>query len=1565
VELGAPAGISANSQTGNIQNSGARLLSEAAHYHYSGNSPQETGDGLPHRVSTLSLNNPHGLSLTLDLEVNDALILQEGIITTGDNTLKLNNPDGGVSGGGLQAYVHGNLARTIAAGAQHYSFPLGDQHYAPLTLSFQEGTLPGEVLATTTPTNHPQTHQTLFAAGQRVSRYWTVQTLQGLEAFSADAAFFWNGNEAEPGFSYLEARMARFNGTQWTYPATGASSPGSVAVTGLTSFSDFQVGNKNCVDGPVTIIGSIPNACDGSTVEVPVTVTSFQNVGAISLSIDFDPEVLTPLEFTGHPTLVDLAPMSFQVVNNSRIKISWFAEDAATLPDGATLATLVFTYQGEATAQLSFNHFDPQWNQYSSGYPEYADFCDQPHDEYYINGAVHGNFKPEVTAATLTWSLTETMEDAATVTGDLETGFIQCINPNHNLYFFGLSALLLENDKTIQEQHYNPFYLEPGSAPQEFFTYWENEGVHAGATEPWAVHQWGIISGQQPSFYIFRDESGLHLVDGYTRDFLQQGDLPFRLFGDLPEGQYHFEGMVRSSEGCTSETFTISLGLQEAPNAHAGVDAIVCDASHYKLQATPSAGTGEWSGSGPGIPVFSDVNDPQATVTVEHAGTYTFTWTETNGICTDSDAVEVTFLKGTIAATTSIPPIAEILTVTATPLILEVVVNHPTQDAGAGPEILYDGLLQFSAPLPGGAAVREFRMISGGTTIVYPVDISNPGGRTHLLFSEITGQQPQPLSSYQNAQYRYQIAFDGLEDVTVTASMVTFLENFVPGGCYAILASTSFGIAFNPATANLPGQANAPCHDAAVDFQYSIAYPAIKNISPGGEILTDIRITLNMPFEEGANLYWSRSGGPMLPAAVSLTGLSSFFLSEVTGEPLSLLSEFSEEFDTWQFSVTGLAPASYTMTFENMARLRVVKADDQLQIPGNPPQESDYITYWYPFTHDQIALMVPEALTAGVSPAPASCHGYSDGSITISNPLGGYGTWEVSLNTTDWFVVSAASPHTFSNLAAGNYTVWIRDAAHPTCQASLGQHTVSQPEQLLIEGTPFLYPHDYHISWHGAQDGSIALAVTGGTPAYLYAWTGPDDFSSTEKDIEGLGAGTYFITVTDAHGCIASANYTLTQPDAISLSGNIRYFKGTDAPLPLEQVSVRLLRNETEIHETIANAGYYFFENVQPGTEPFTVSLAKAPPVRNSINTTDAAQVNAWISQEYETEKVRFLAGDGNADNRLISNDVTLIQQYFLHEAPPDNWGADNGSPLVWVFWPAGETIAQNPVTPVSPDFRTITLTVPPASTPLSKDFYGMVAGDFNHSWTLADDAPVDKNALPENLALLHEGHMVVSPGSDFDLPVFTEKALTTGAISLILELPDPGLLVRDVSIPGAQAGTVKYALKENILRISWFSTTPLHFSPGETLLILQLQAPKTAGEEPLRILLAHDPMNELADGSYHPIPHVVLGTRVVALSGLGNQSPDVASALLLECFPNPFRGSTTFAWHLPAAGRVRLEIHSLQGHRIGTLLDQWQPAGHNQYILSEPLPAGMYLATLSLEGPDGLVKKTIRLLSR
>lgn len=102
------------------------------------------------------------------------------------------------------------------------------------------------------------------------------------------------------------------------------------------------------------------------------------------------------------------------------------------------------------------------------------------------------------------------------------------------------------------------------------------------------------------------------------------------------------------TNGSCSDFATVSVNFYELPIADAGIGGDECDLD-FTLSANASVPNGEWAYTGPGTATFGSSTAATTTVDVSQSGTYTFTWTETNGICVDSDDVVVNFYDQPVA----------------------------------------------------------------------------------------------------------------------------------------------------------------------------------------------------------------------------------------------------------------------------------------------------------------------------------------------------------------------------------------------------------------------------------------------------------------------------------------------------------------------------------------------------------------------------------------------------------------------------------------------------------------------------------------------------------------------------------------------------------------------------------------------------------------------------------------------------------------------------------------------------------------------------------------------------
>ncbi|MBU3700178.1 MAG: hypothetical protein FGM33_09280, partial [Candidatus Kapabacteria bacterium] len=167
----------------------------------------------------------------------------------------------------------------------------------------------------------------------------------------------------------------------------------------------------------------------------------------------------------------------------------------------------------------------------------------------------------------------------------------------------------------------------------------------------------------------------------------------------------------------------------------------------------------------------------------------------------------------------------------------------------------------------------------------------------------------------------------------------------------------------------------------------------------------------------------------------------------------------------------------------------------------------------------------PPVLSATTSKTNITCNSATDGTITVSNPQGGYGTYQFRLNTGAW-----QSSGSFNNLDAGTYSVQIRDAAFTTCVVVLGDQVITRPAALTATVAKT------NITCFTATDGTITVTnPQGGYGTYQYrlntgAWQSSGSFAN-------LDAGTYSVQIRDAAqvSCVVVlGNQVVTRPAAVT-----------------------------------------------------------------------------------------------------------------------------------------------------------------------------------------------------------------------------------------------------------------------------------------------------------------------------------------------------------------------------------------------------------------------------------------------
>lgn len=162
-------------------------------------------------------------------------------------------------------------------------------------------------------------------------------------------------------------------------------SDGSSVVLNDLPFGEFYLNGSLAFleNSPVTTAPVI-SSCSGGSIDVPITVSAFNSIGAISLTLQFNDASLTYDSFTndsGFPGLYVYNP------NSGVITAAGFSVDSGvSLPDGAVLFTLHFNSVSGSTALEWFD--DGISCEYAGPPPDYSVLNDIPQESYYIDGFI-------------------------------------------------------------------------------------------------------------------------------------------------------------------------------------------------------------------------------------------------------------------------------------------------------------------------------------------------------------------------------------------------------------------------------------------------------------------------------------------------------------------------------------------------------------------------------------------------------------------------------------------------------------------------------------------------------------------------------------------------------------------------------------------------------------------------------------------------------------------------------------------------------------------------------------------------------------------------------------------------------------------------------------------------------------------------------------------------------------------------------------------------------------------------------------------------------------------------
>ncbi|WNM20216.1 GEVED domain-containing protein [Flavobacterium capsici] len=226
-------------------------------------------------LGSLSVNNSNTSGVTLsglDMSLSGTLTFALGKLNTGANKVILITGASTTGASNTTGYVVGNLQRNFSTGSNvSRIFDVGTDKYAPVTVNFASVTTAGNLIASTTSGDHPNTSTSGLNSNLSVNRFWSL-TNSGIAFNNYLVTLGWQVTDNDAGVTAANFKLGKFSSSVWSLPAvsgtpTATSLSSTNSITSASGFGDFIVA-QSCPALNAGTNGSLV-ICVGSTLTEP------------------------------------------------------------------------------------------------------------------------------------------------------------------------------------------------------------------------------------------------------------------------------------------------------------------------------------------------------------------------------------------------------------------------------------------------------------------------------------------------------------------------------------------------------------------------------------------------------------------------------------------------------------------------------------------------------------------------------------------------------------------------------------------------------------------------------------------------------------------------------------------------------------------------------------------------------------------------------------------------------------------------------------------------------------------------------------------------------------------------------------------------------------------------------------------------------------------------------------------------------------------------------------------------------------------------------------------------
>ena len=391
---------------------------------------------------------------------------------------------------------------------------------------------------------------------------------------------------------------------------------------------------------------------------------------------------------------------------------------------------------------------------------------------------------------------------------------------------------------------------------------------------------------------------------------------------------------------------------------------------------------------------------------------------------------------------------------------------------------------------------------------------------------------------------------------------------------------------------------------------------------------------------------------------------------------------------------------------------------------------------------------------------------------------------------------------------------------------------------------------------------------------------------------------TYVAMITDSV-CTTTDAVTVFTVGQNQVTGTFKYNNTPQTPMTNSTVQCRDANNVVLLTAQTDATGTYSMSGMTNGT--YTVTGVTNKPW-GGVNSVDALGIARSFTGAAPLVGLRVKAADVNGSNTINSLDALTTSRRFSGSIASFTVGN-------WAYEAVPTTVAGGVTT---------------------RNIMALAYGDVNGSYQ-----PNTALRLDPRMVAFNQGYMTASDLTI--LPVRIDRALSLGALSVVVELP---VGVRAEAVRSALIkGDFDFHQNGNELRISWFSVDGVELSENDLLFSMELSGVSSLNASDLHFGELSEAASPLAE--VYPL----VGLRMPRVSGVGQE---------VSLYPNPARDLSQIRVRLNSTADVAVRVLDARGRQVADFSRRMEAGYQVLDLVTEGWSEGQYRVEISvLEGKE------------